>query len=116
MPGVTVPRMNDVEVLVVTASVPQSANFGIKGDVAASFLRVNGVEPKTSADTASLPPAADRGGPEDIHGAGDVYARKLGALAGTLFAPLSNVVITACVAPRLFRGWHRRVAISLNCC
>ncbi len=48
--------MNDVAVLVATASVPQSVNFGIKGDVAASFLRVNGVEPKTSADTAPLPP------------------------------------------------------------
>ena len=59
--GVTVARMNDVAVLMATASVPQSVNFGMEGDVAASFLRVNGVEPKTSADTAPLPPA-DRGG------------------------------------------------------
>ena len=54
--GVTVARMNDVAVLVATASVPQSVNFGIKGEVAASFLRVNGVEPKSSTDAAPLPP------------------------------------------------------------
>ncbi len=51
--GVTVARMNGV--LAATASVPQSVNFGIKGDVAASFLRANGVEPNTSDDTAPLP-------------------------------------------------------------
>jgi hypothetical protein len=54
--GVTVTRMNDVAVLMATALVPQSVNFGIKGDVAASLLRANGVEPKTSADTAPLTP------------------------------------------------------------
>ena len=54
--GVTVARMNDVAVLVATATVPHSVNFGIKGDVAASFLRVNGVEPKTSAEAVALPP------------------------------------------------------------
>ena len=52
--GVTVARMNDIAALVATRSVPQSVNFGIKGDVAASFLRVNGVEPKTIAETATM--------------------------------------------------------------
>ncbi len=36
--GVTVARMNDDAVLVATASVPQSVNFGMEGDGAASFL------------------------------------------------------------------------------
>ena len=53
--GVTVARMNDVAALMATSSVPQTVNFGIKGDVAASFLRVvNGVEPKTSVAAAAL--------------------------------------------------------------
>ena len=52
--GVTVARMNDVAVLVATASVPQSVNFGIKSDVAASSLRVNGVEPKTGGEAVPL--------------------------------------------------------------
>ncbi|MDX7952659.1 S1C family serine protease [Lichenihabitans sp. Uapishka_5] len=53
--GVTVARMNDMAVLMATNSVPQTVNFGIKGDVAASFLRVNGVEPKTSGVATALP-------------------------------------------------------------
>ncbi len=53
--GVTVARMNDIAALEVTHTVPQSVNFGIKGDIAASFLRVNGIEPRTSADAAPLP-------------------------------------------------------------
>ena len=53
--GVTVARMNDVAALMATNSVPQTVNFGIKGDVAASFLRVNGVEPKTGGAAAVLP-------------------------------------------------------------
>jgi len=47
--------MNDIAALEATHTVPQSVNFGIKGDIAASFLRVNGVEPKVSADAAPLP-------------------------------------------------------------
>ena len=72
--GVTVARMNDVAVLVVAASVPQRVNFGIKGDVAASFLRVNGVEPKTECRHRAARPATDRGGRQGAHGAGDVCA------------------------------------------
>ena len=53
--GVTVARMNDVAALMATNSVPQSVNFGIKGYVAASFLRVNGVEPKMGGAAAALP-------------------------------------------------------------
>ena len=45
--GVTVARMNDVAALIATNSVPQTVNFGLKGDVAARVLRVTGVEPKT---------------------------------------------------------------------
>ncbi len=52
--GVTVARMNDIAAMEATHTVPQSANFGSKGDIAASFLRVNGVEPKVSAETAPL--------------------------------------------------------------
>ncbi len=51
--GVTVARMNDVAALEVTHTVSQSVSFGIKGDIAASFLHVNGLEPK--ADTGPLP-------------------------------------------------------------
>ncbi len=53
--GVTVARMNDIAALEATHTVPQSVNFGIKGDIAASFLRVNGIEPKVRADPATLP-------------------------------------------------------------
>ena len=53
--GVTVARMNDVAVLVATHTVPQSVNFGIKADVAASFLRVNGVEPKRAPTPRRFP-------------------------------------------------------------
>ncbi len=53
--GVTVARMSDIAALEATHTVPQSVNFGIKADVAASFLRVNGIEPKMSADAAPVP-------------------------------------------------------------
>jgi len=52
---VTVARANDIASLEATRTVPQSVNFGIKGDIMASFFRVNGVEPKVTADTAPLP-------------------------------------------------------------
>ena len=52
--GVTVARMNDGAALMATNSLPQTVNFGITGDVAASILRVNGVELKTGGEAAAL--------------------------------------------------------------
>ncbi|MCW6511958.1 hypothetical protein [Lichenifustis flavocetrariae] len=52
--GVTAACMNHVAALMATNTVPQSVNFGIKGEVEASFLRVDGVEPKTGGAAAAL--------------------------------------------------------------
>ncbi|UDL94692.1 serine protease [Lichenihabitans sp. PAMC28606] len=43
--GITVARMSDLASLKATGSIPQNVNFGIKAEVAASFLRANGVIP-----------------------------------------------------------------------
>lgn len=53
--GVVVARMNDVASLEKNGSVPQNVNFGIKGEVAASFLRANGVTPAMAADAPAEP-------------------------------------------------------------
>ena len=49
--GVVVARMSDMATIAQTSTVPQNVNFGIKGEVAASFLRANGVMPATTGDS-----------------------------------------------------------------
>lgn len=43
--GVVSGRLNDIEILKASGSVPQNVNFAIRGDLAQGFLRANGVEP-----------------------------------------------------------------------
>ena len=84
--GVTVARMNDVAALMATNSVPQTVNFGIEGDVAASFLRVNGVDPKTGG-SCGVDHAADRGGRQGVHGTDHVFGRRNRVKARYWFRP-----------------------------
>ena len=53
--GVVVARMSDVATIAQTSTVPQNVNFGIKGEVAASFLRANGITPALAGDTPAAP-------------------------------------------------------------
>jgi S1-C subfamily serine protease len=47
--GVVSARLNDIEVLKASGSLPQNVNFAIRGDLAQGFLRANGVEPRVEA-------------------------------------------------------------------
>ena len=53
--GIVVARMSDVAAMNATNTVPQNVNFGIKGEVAASFLRANNVSPAMGFDASALP-------------------------------------------------------------
>ena len=53
--GVVVARMSDVATIAQTSTVPQNVNFGIKGEVAASFLRANGITPALAGDAPAAP-------------------------------------------------------------
>lgn len=53
--GVVVARMSDVASMEKTSTVPQNVNFGIKGEVAASFLRANGARPALSGGLPPVP-------------------------------------------------------------
>ncbi len=53
--GVVVARMSDVATIAQTSTVPQNVNFGIKGEVAASFLRANGITPAVAGDAPAAP-------------------------------------------------------------
>ncbi len=53
--GIVVARMSDVAAMNATNTIPQNVNFGIKGEVAASFLRANNVAPAMGLDASTLP-------------------------------------------------------------
>src|SRR5215210_423141 len=52
--GVVSARLNDIEVLKASGSLPQNVNFAIRGDLAQGFLRANGVEPAIQNSTSAL--------------------------------------------------------------
>ena len=57
--GVVSARLADIEMLKASGSLPQNVNFAIRGDLAAGFLRANGiapvvVEPKSPLSTSSI--------------------------------------------------------------
>lgn len=54
--GVTQSKFNDLVALERNGSLTQNLNFGIKADLAASFLRANGVEPREAEGLAPLEP------------------------------------------------------------
>lgn len=56
--GIATARLNDMEVLKRSGSLPQNVNFAIRADMLVSFLRANGFEPKTESDDAPLTAAA----------------------------------------------------------
>lgn len=43
--GVVSARLADIEILKSSGSLPQNVNFAIRGELARSFLRANGVDP-----------------------------------------------------------------------
>jgi hypothetical protein len=55
--GVVSARLNDIEVLKASGSLPQNVNFAIRGDLAQGFLRANGVEPSVQEPTDSSSPS-----------------------------------------------------------
>ena len=58
--GVVSGRLDDIEILKASGSLPQNVNFAIRGDLAQGFLRANGVEPilrDANTSSASLTPS-----------------------------------------------------------
>ena len=53
--GVTVAKLADLETLRRSGQLPQNVNFGIKSEVALSFLALNGVEVSNFPDATVLP-------------------------------------------------------------
>jgi S1-C subfamily serine protease len=51
--GVVSARLADIEMLKASGSLPQNVNFAIRGDLARSFLRANGVEPLVAEPESS---------------------------------------------------------------
>lgn len=47
--GVVQSKLSEMAALTQSGSLPQNINFGIKADLAANFLRANGVDPKIEA-------------------------------------------------------------------
>ncbi len=54
--GVTRARLDDVATLEASGALPQNVNYAIRSDIAASFLRANGIDPSESEATAKLDP------------------------------------------------------------
>lgn len=54
--GITVSHLNEFAALEKSGSLPQNMNYAIRSDIAASFLRANGIEPMESEATAKLAP------------------------------------------------------------
>ena len=54
--GVTRARLDDVATLEASGSLPQNVNYAIRSDIAASFLRANGIDPSESESAAKLEP------------------------------------------------------------
>lgn len=61
--GITVSHLNEFAALEKSGSLPQNMNYAIRSDIAASFLRANGIEPMESE-------AATKLAPEEIAAAG----------------------------------------------
>ena len=47
--------MSDVATIAQTSTVSQNVNFGIKGEVAALFLRADGITPALAGDAPAAP-------------------------------------------------------------
>jgi S1-C subfamily serine protease len=56
--GVVSAKLPDIEMLKTSGSLPQNVNFAIRGELASSFLRANGVEP-TEAEPAKVLSASE---------------------------------------------------------
>lgn len=54
--GVTRARLDDVATLEASGALPQNVNYAIRSDIAASFLRANGIDPSESESAAKLDP------------------------------------------------------------
>ncbi|BCP54801.1 hypothetical protein K32_34180 [Kaistia sp. 32K] len=53
--GVVTARLNDINMLKNSGSLPQNVNFAIRADFVMSFLRANGIEPSAAAGDAKMP-------------------------------------------------------------
>lgn len=54
--GVASARLDDVATLEASGALPQNVNYAIRADIAASFLRANGIDPSESESAAKLDP------------------------------------------------------------
>ncbi|WP_454917096.1 S1C family serine protease [Xanthobacter sediminis] len=54
--GITVSHLNEFATLEKSGSLPQNMNYAIRSDIAASFLRANGIEPLEAEPTTKLAP------------------------------------------------------------
>ncbi|MFG1433315.1 serine protease [Xanthobacter sp. V2C-8] len=54
--GITVSHLNEFAALEKSGSLPQNMNYAIRSDIAASFLRANGIEPLEAEPTSKLAP------------------------------------------------------------
>jgi S1-C subfamily serine protease len=52
--GITVSKLDAVQVTRITGDLPQNINFAIKASVAQSFLESHGVRPRTANSNAEL--------------------------------------------------------------
>jgi serine protease Do len=57
--GVVTARLNDINMLKSSGSLPQNVNFAIRSDFVMSFLRANGIEPNSAASGGIKMPASD---------------------------------------------------------
>lgn len=57
--GVVTARLNDINMLKNSGSLPQNVNFAIRSDFVMSFLRANGIEPNSAGGSGVKMPASD---------------------------------------------------------
>lgn len=57
--GVVTARLNDINMLKSSGSLPQNVNFAIRSDFVMSFLRANGIEPNAASGAGARMPASD---------------------------------------------------------